>query len=66
MQEYIKRYRKAIAGAVMGGAVAFVASLDHGTITADEWAQIAGAIVAGAIGVAVAPANKPDAGRRRR
>lgn len=52
-----KRYRKAIAGAVTAGVVMLLASLDHGGITADEWAQIAGAVLAGFTGVAVAPRN---------
>lgn len=65
MRELIKRYRKAIGGGIVAGAIAFAASLDHGTITGDEWGQIVGAIIAGAAGVAVTPANKPKREQRR-
>ncbi len=64
MSYYVKRYRKAIGGAVLAGAAAFVAALDHGTIEADEWYTIVLAIVAGATGVALTPANAPKRERR--
>ena len=65
MRDIIKRYRKAIAGAIAGGAAALIAALDHGTIAGDEWISIVVGIIVGAGGVAVAPANAQKRGERR-
>lgn len=63
---FIRRYRKAIGGAVLAGAAALVAALDHGSVRPDEWGTILGAIVAGGLGVALTPANAPSRQRRER
>lgn len=54
----IRRYKKAIGGAIAGGLTSFVTAVADNNITSGEWGLIALGILTGAGIVAVAPANQ--------
>lgn len=64
MLNFIAHYWKAVAGFLAPGVALFVAALADGSVTQAEWVRIVTACVAGAVGVAAAPANKRKATRK--
>jgi hypothetical protein len=66
MKDTLARYRKAIGGGISGLGIALVAVLQDGAIDGAEWWGLLAAVIAGAGGVAVTPANRERRHRNRR